>query len=102
MGPNSSDLVVGTNDTFAPNAMRLANGKIMKRMIKQKAVPHLLFLGLMSKHGSELMWSPWQNLEEVAGDQDEEETAEQQRTRLQIFPLSKFSYIEEDSDIDEN
>ena len=70
-------------------------------MIKQKAVPHLLFSGLMSKHGSELMWSPWQNLEEITGDQDEKETAEQRRTRLQIFPLSRFSYIEEDSDEDD-
>ena len=93
LGPNSCDLVAGTIDTFAPKAMRLADDKIMKRRIEDKTVPHLLFSGLMSRHGSELMWSPWQNLEEVTGDQDEKETAEQRRTRLQIFPLSKFSYI---------
>ena len=102
LGPNSSDLVAGTINTFAPKAMRLANDKIMKRRIEDKAVPHLLFSGLMSRHGSELMWSPWQNLEEITGDQDEKETAEQRRTRLQIFPLSRFSYTEEDSDEDEN
>ena len=102
LGPNSSDLVAGTINTFAPMAMRLANDKIMKRRIEDKAVPHLLFSGLMSRHGSELMWSPWQNLEEITGDQDEKETAEQRRTRLQIFPLSRFSYTEEDSDEDEN
>ena len=102
MGPKSSDLVAGTINTFAPKAMRLTNDKIMKRRAEDKAVPHLLFSGLMSRHGSELMWSPWQNLEEITGDQDEKETAEQRKTRLQIFPLSKFSYIEEDSDEDEN
>ena len=101
MGPNTSDLVAGTVNTFAPKAMRLANGKLMKRRIEGKAVPHLLFSGMMSRHGSELLWTPWQNLEEVTGDQDEKETADQRRTRLQIFPLSKFSFIEEDSDEEE-
>ena len=102
MGQNSSDLVAGTIDTFAPKAMRLANGKLMRRRIEEQAVPHLLFSGLMSRHGSELMWTPWQNLEEITGDQDKNETEEQRRTRLEIFPLSRFSYIEEDSDEDEN
>ena len=102
MGPNSSDMVAGTINTFAPKAMRLANDKIMKRRIEDKAVPHLLFSGIMSRHGSELMWSPWRNLEEITGDQDEKETAEQRRTRLQIFPFSRFSYTEEDSGEDEN
>ena len=101
LGPNSSDLVAGTISTFAPKAMRLVNGKIMKKRIEDKAVPHLLFSGLMSRHGSELMWTPWKNLEEITGDQDEKESAEQRRTRLQIFPLSRFSYIDEDSDDDE-
>lgn len=101
LGSNTSDLVAGTNNTFAPKAMKLANDKIMKRRTEEKAVPHLLFSGLMSRHGSELMWTPWKNLEEITGDQDEKETAEQRRTRLQIFPLSRFSYIEEDSDEDD-
>ena len=102
LGPNSLDLVAGTSNTFAPKAMRLTNDKIMKRRTDNKAVPHLLFSGLMSKYGSQLMWGPWQNLEEITGQQDESETEEQQRTRLQLFPLSRFSYVEEDSDEDEN
>ena len=101
LGPNSSDLVAGTINTFAPKAMRLANDKIMKRRMEDKTVPHLLFSGMMSKHGSQLMWTPWQNLEDITGQQDELETAEQQRTRLQIFPLSNFQHIEE-SDEDDN
>ena len=96
LGPNSSDLVAGTINTFAPKAMRLANDKIMKRRIEDKAVPHLLFSGLMSRHGSELMWSPWQNLEEITGDQDEKETAEQRSIRLEIFPKSVFQQDDDD------
>ena len=102
IGPNSCDLVAGTINTFAPKAMRLANEKIMKRRSEGKAVPHLLFSGMMSKHGSQLMWSPWQKLEDVTGQQDEMETAEQKRIRLQIFPLSTFPYIDEESDDDDN
>ena len=101
LGPNSSDLVAGTINTFAPKAMRLANDKIMKRRMEDKTVPHLLFSGMMSRHGSQLMWTPWQNLEDITGQQDELETVEQQRTRLQIFPLSNFQHIEE-SDEDDN
>ena len=101
LGPNSSGLVAGTNNTFAPKAMRLANDKIMKRRMEDKAVPHLLFSGMMSKYGSQLMWSPWQNLEDITGQQDELETAEQRRARLQIFPLSNFPCIDE-SDEDDN
>ena len=100
LGPNSSDLVAGTNNTFAPKAMRLANDKIMKRRMEDKTVPHLLFSGMMSRHGSQLMWTPWQNLEDVTGQQDELETVEQQRTRLQIFPLSNFQHIEESDEDD--
>ena len=98
IGPSSSDLVAGTNNTYAPKAMRLANDKIMKKREEKKAVPHLLFSGMMSKHGSQLMWSPWQNLEDVTGQQDEVETAEQKKIRLQIFPLSNFPHIDEESD----
>ena len=101
LGPNSSDTVVGTSTTFAPKVMRLSNDKIMKRRVEGKAVPHLLFSGMMSKHGSQLMWSPWQNLEDITGQQDEMKTAEQRRTRLEIFPLSNFPHIEE-SDEDDN
>ena len=90
--------MAGTNNTYAPKAMRLANDKIMKRREEKKAVPHLLFSGMMSKHGSQLMWSPWQNLEDVTGQQDEVETAEQKKIRLQIFPLSNFPHIDEESD----
>ena len=39
---------------------------------------------------SELLWSKWTKLEEVTGEQDEEETREQKQIRLDVFPLSVF------------
>ena len=44
------------------------------------------------------MWTPWRFLEEVSGVQDEEETQEQKRIRLEVFPLSVFPYSGADSD----
>ena len=37
-------------------------------------------------------------LEDVTGQQDEMETAEQRRTRLQVFPLSDFPCSDDESD----
>ena len=102
VGPNSNDLVAGTSDVFAPTAMRLTSGKLMKRKTDRKAVPHLQFFGSTSRHGNQLMWTPWQNLEDVTGHQDETETEDQRKTRLQIFPLSIFPSVQDDSDGDEN
>ena len=101
VGPNSKDLVAGTSDIFAPTAMRLTSDRIMKRKTERKAVPHLQFFGSTSRHGNQLMWEPWQNLEEVTGNQNEVETENQKKTRLQIFPLSIFPTVHDDGDDDE-
>ena len=101
VGPNSNDLVAGTSDLFAPTAMRLKSDKLMKRKKERKAVPHLQFFGSTSRHGNQLMWEPWQNLEEVTGNQNEVETENQKKTRLQIFPLSIFPTVHDDGDDDE-
>ena len=90
MGPNSSDMVAGTRNQMAPQCMQLRNKDIMVRRVGKKAVLHLLYSGKASKHGNQLLWSPWQYLEEVTGVQEEEETEEQRNIRLQIFPTSVF------------
>ena len=79
----------------------LKNGKIMKRRQDVEAVPILLFSGCSSEHVNQLMWSPWQQLEEVTGIQEQEETENQEKTRLQIFPLSVFPSIEEENENDD-
>ena len=96
IGPPTEGLVAGTRNIAAPDAMMLSNGKIMKRRQDVEAVPILLFSGCSSEYANQLMWSPWQQLEEVTGNQEQEETENQKETRLQIFPLSVFPSIEED------
>ena len=46
-----------------------------------------------------LLWSPWNELEEVNGEQGEEESEQQKQTRLSVFPKSTFllQMNEEDS-----
>ena len=70
----------------------------MKRRQDADAVPILLFSECSSEHANQLMWSPWQQLEEVTGIQEQEETENQKRIRLNIFPLSVFPCVEEDSE----
>jgi hypothetical protein len=102
VGPDTLRLVAGTNDVAAPETMLLTNGKLMKRRQDVTAVPKLLFSGITSQHGNQLMWSPWQRLEEVTGIQDEPETEDQKKVRLEIFPYSLFPIAEEEiEDYDE-
>lgn len=102
IGPDSGDLVAGTCDLAAPETMMLKNGKLMKRRDGVHAVPNLLYSGCSSKHGNQLMWTPWRQLEDVTGEQDEEETETQTGVRLELFPFSVFPIIKEASgDIDQ-
>ena len=97
LGPPSSSIVSGTEETLAPQAMMMTNGRIMaKRNNDSKAVIHLLHHGTMSKYVNCLLWSPWQQLEDIATNQEEEETDDQRKTRLSIFPMSVFPCVEEE------
>ena len=98
VGPDSDQLVAGAPNTAAPETMMLKNGKIMKRRQNGIAVPNLLNSCSTTKHGNQLLWTPWRLLEEVTGVQDEEETEEQRRIRLEVFPLSVFPQAGGDSD----
>ena len=98
IGPLTDQLVAGTSNVAAPETMMLKNGKIMKRRQDVEAVPILLFSGCSSEFGNELMWTSWRKLEEVTGIQEGQETEQQKKTRLQVFPLSVFPSVEEDSD----
>ena len=98
VGPVSGHIVAGTVDLAAPVTMKLSDGKIMRRRQDGKAVPLLLFSGSISKHGSQVMFSPWRRLEDVDGSQDEEETDAQRSARLKIFPCSVIPHDEEESD----
>ena len=97
VGPDTDHLVAGTKET-APQSIRLKNGKLMKRREDVNAVPNLLYSGLKSKHMNQLMWSTWQKLEEVNGEQDENETQDQKKIRLELFPFSVYPMEGEDSE----
>ena len=47
------------------------------------------------------MWSHWEKLEDVTGEQIEEETESQKSVREQIFPLSVFPILEDESEEDD-
>ena len=100
MGPNSDQLVAGTIDIWAPQTMMLKNGGIMKRRDK-KAALNLLAGNTANKYSSMLLWSPWNELEEVNGEQGEVETEQQKQIRLSVFPKSIFPVqINEDESVD--
>ena len=96
VGPDSNQLVAGTRDLAAPEAMKLSDGRIMKRRQDGKALPVFQYSGSISKHGSQLMFSPWRRLEDVDGSQEEEETDDQKSVRLEIFPYSVIPFAEEE------
>ena len=101
VGPNSDVLVAGTSDVFAPKTMMLTNEKILIRRQEVMAAPNLLYSGCTSKHGNQLMWSHWEKLESLTGEQDVEETEGQKSVRQQIFPLSVFPILQDESEEDD-
>ena len=52
------------------------------------AVFHFLYDGKTRRHGSQVLWEPWQFLEEIS-DQNQGVTEEQTRRRLEVFPMSQ-------------
>ena len=98
VGPNSDQLIAGTIDLWAPQTMMLFNGGIMKKR-DEKAALSLPDKGKKNKYATMLLWSPWTELEEVNGEQNEDETEEQKQRRLSVFPASVFptQTIEDDS-----
>ena len=98
VGPDSEGLVAGTG-VAAPQAIQLADGRIMKRRHEANAVPLLLHNGTISRHGNQVLFEPWHYLEEISGNQEEEETPSQKNRRLIIFPCSLIPFAE-DLDVD--
>ena len=98
VGPDSDHLVAGTREIAAPESMLLANGKLMKRREDVSAVPNLFYSGCSSKYMNQLMWSPWRELEKVTGIQDKQESEDQKKVRLELFPLSVFPTEGEDGE----
>ena len=90
VGPDSDGRVIGEESLAAPQCMKLSNGTVMQRRTGQPAVLHLLYSGAPGRFGHSLLWDPWQFLEDVRGNQADEETLEQKIGRLAVFPMSVF------------
>ena len=97
VGPASEGVVVGT-DIAAPKAIRLTDGRIMKRRQGVNAVPLLLHTGTVSRHGNQLLFEPWRHLEDVTGLQEDDETESQRRRRLELFPCSFIPFAADEDD----
>ena len=88
LGPDSSAKLVGDKHLMAPQCMQLTNEVVMVKRSGKNAVLHLLYDGKTRRHGNQVLWSPWQFLEEIR-DQDQDVTEEQKKRRLEVFPMSK-------------
>ena len=99
VGGDSEGVVAGT-DVATPQAIKLTDGRILKRRQEANAVPLLLHNGTLSRHGNQLLFQPWQYLEEITGNQEEEETQSQRNRRLIIFPCSLIPFaVDWDEDV---
>ena len=97
LGPPSATIVAGTEQTVAPQAMMLKNGRILVRRSHQnKAILQLLYHTTTSKYLSFLLWSPWWHLEDIKPNQEQDETEDQMMSRLSIFPMSMCEDVEEE------
>ena len=88
LGPDSTEKVHGDDDLMAPQCMQLTNEVVMVKRSGKDAVLHFLYDGKTRRHGSQVLWEPWQFLEEIS-DQDQGVTEEQTRRRLEVFPMSQ-------------
>ena len=102
VGPNTRDAIAGAACGYAPQSMMVNGEKILKRRESgSTAVLHFLYSGVLDRYGNQLLWTPWDQLESVTGDQDENETQTQTRVRLSLFPMSVFpSFAEEENTFD--
>ena len=90
IGLESSEPVIGGN-TRVPLFLKLANNIIMKkRSDTSRPVPLLLFSNGFDSYQARILFKPWRNLEEVATEGSEEESAQLRQNQLSLFPMSVF------------
>ena len=90
VGPDSDGRVIGEGNLAAPQCMKLSNGTVMLRRTGQPAVLHLLYSGALGRFGHQLLWEPWQYLEDVRGNHGDDETFQQRNIRLAVYPKSVY------------
>ena len=94
VGPDTRDSIVGAAGGYAPQSIMVKGEKVLKRRESgSKAVLHFLYSGVLDRYGNQLLWTPWDQLENVSGNQVENETPTQSRVRLSLFPMSVFPIL---------
>ena len=101
VGPNTTDAIVGSTNSFAPQSIMVKGEQILKRRehVEANAVPHLLYSGMLDNYGNQLLWTPWDQLETVNGDEDVNVTDNQARVQFSMFPMSVFKSLPNDDEL---
>ena len=94
LGEESTEPVIGS-DELAPKAMQLTNMVIMKRRTRDMPVPLLMLTNALDNYGEQVLFQPWDALEQLTSDRTEEEGRERRRRQLQLFPMAVFPREEE-------
>ena len=94
LGEESTEPVIGS-DELAPKAMQLTNMVIMKRRTRDMPVPLLMLTNALDNYGEQVLFQPWDALEQLTSDRTEEEGRERRRRQLQLFPMAVFAREEE-------
>ena len=89
LGEESRDPVVGSEE-MAPKAMQLNNMIIMKRRTRNLPVPLLMFNNALDNYGEQVLFQPWDSLEQLTNVRTEEESRDRRRRQLELFPMAVF------------
>ena len=89
LGEESRDPVVGSEE-MAPKAMQLNNMIVMKRRTRNLPVPLLMFNNALDNYGEQVLFQPWDSLEQLTNVRTEEESRDRRRRQLELFPMAVF------------
>ena len=94
LGEESTEPLIGS-DEMTPKAMQLTNMVIMKQRSRNLPVPLLMLANGLDNYGEQVLFQPWDVLEQLTSDRTEEEGRERRRRQLQLFPMAVFPREEE-------
>ena len=82
---------------MAPKAMQLSNMIVMKRRTRDLPVPLLMFSNALDNYGEQVLFQPWDTLEQLTNVRTEEEGRQRRRRQLELFPMAVFPRKEDAS-----
>ena len=70
--------------------MQLNNMIVMKRRTRNLPVPLLMFNNALDNYGEQVLFQPWDSLEQLTNVRTEEESRDRRRRQLELFPMAVF------------